>query len=201
MAQPNLHDTKAKVTTYQQEKIDATTPASEPQQEQEVASATPPAAPRSETEWNDLISHRIEEAMRNGAFDNLRNKGKPLANTRNPFVPEDRQMANDLLKNNGLAPQWINDRTALLQTLELFRAKFRATAEAYRQAWTNADTPIVRNSIRDQWAQQVESWQEEIRLLNQRINVINLQQPVASLEIFKMLLDEELKRVGMQRVL
>ncbi len=201
MAQPNLSDTKAKVTSYQEEKIDATTPpstpTSEPPQEQETASAVP----RSETEWNDLISHRIEEAMRNGAFDNLRNKGKPLPTTRNPFVPEDRQMANDLLKSNGLAPQWINDRTALLQTLEIFRTKFRATAEAYRQAWRNADTPIIRNSIRDQWTKQVENWQEEIRLLNQRINVINLQQPIASLEIFKLLIDEELKRVGMARVL
>lgn len=201
MAQPNLSETKAKVALYQEEKTDATVPAPAPQPEQEAAPATPPTAPRSETEWNDLISHRIEEAMRNGAFDNLRNKGKPLANTRNPFVPEDRQMANDLLKNNGLAPQWINDRTALLQTLEIFRTKFRTTAEAYRQAWGNAETPIVRNGIRDQWTKQVESWQEEIRLLNQRINVINLQQPVASLEIFKLLLDEELKRVGMQRVL
>ncbi len=197
MAQPKLSEAKVKVSTYQEDKSPAETPATDPQQEQEAATATP----RSEAEWNDLISHRIEEAMRNGAFDNLRNKGKPLPNTRNPFVPEDRQMANDLLKNNGLAPQWINDRTTLLQTLEIFRTKFRATAEAYRQAWSNASTPIVRNGIRDQWTKQVESWQEEIRLLNQRINVINLQQPVASLEIFKLLLDEELKRVGMQRIL
>ncbi len=165
------------------------------------AEERPTTAPRSEMEWDDLISHRIEEAMNNGAFDNLRNKGKPLPQTRNPFVPADRQMANDLLKNNGLAPQWINDRTALLHTIDTFRAKLRTTADAYRTAWTNAETPVVRNGLRDQWAKQLDSWQEEIRLLNQRINVINLQQPIARLEIFKLLLDEELKRVEMRRVL
>ena len=192
----NLKEAKTKVVTYQETKNHLANPAADAPEED-----APAASPRSETEWNDLISHRIEEAMRNGAFDNLRNKGKPLPNMRNPFVPEDRQMANDLLKNNGLAPQWINDRTALLHTVETFRTKFRTTAEFYRNAWTNADTPIGRNQIRDQWVHQLDTWQEEIRLLNQRINVVNLQQPIAHLEIFKLLLDEELKRVEMQRIL
>jgi len=189
------NETKAKISSYQQEK--AAADVSEAEQEQE----TRPTPPQSESEWNDLISHRIEEAMRNGAFDNLRNKGKPLPNTRNPFVPEDRQMANDLLKGNGLAPQWINDRTALLHMLENFRAKLRDTADAYRQHFSNADTPTSRNEIRDQWAHQLDRWQEEIRVLNRRIEATNLQQPVTNLEIFKLILDEELKRVGMARLL
>lgn len=154
--------------------------------------------PRSEMEWNDLISHRIDEAMRNGAFDNLRNKGKPLPQDYNPHVPEDRRMANDLLKNNGLAPQWIGDRTAILHVIETFRTKFRTVALRYHTAWHAESTDVVkRQELRKQWATQLENWQEEIRVLNRRIEVVNLQQPIARLEIFKLLLHEELKRVGM----
>ncbi|MEZ4677752.1 MAG: DUF1992 domain-containing protein [Caldilineaceae bacterium] len=189
-------DVKEKIAIYQSGKTKTAAPSLNDAKEE-----VPAVAPRSEMEWNDLISHRIEEAMRNGAFDNLRNKGKPLSTTRNPFVPEDRQMANDLLKNNGLAPQWIADRTAMLHAIEAFRTKFSTTAIAYHDALTNADNPIARNHIRDQWAIQLDTWQEEIRGLNQRINAINLQQPITRLEIFKLLLDEELKRAGLTRQL
>jgi len=161
----------------------------------------PPVSARSELEWNDLISNRIEEAMRNGAFDNLRNKGKPLPNLRNPYVPEDQQMANDLLKNNGLAPQWISDRTTLLHALELFRMRLQAVALAYREEREEATSPIVRNEIRDRWAEQIERWQDEMDALNKRINVVNLQQPIVRLEIFKLRLDDELKRANATRVL
>ena len=186
---------KAKVHQYQDGKEGPSSQADEATDEK------PRAVPRSELEWNDLISNRIEEAMRNGAFDNLRNKGKPLPNLRNPHVPADQQMANDLLKNNGLAPQWISDRTSMLHAIELFRVKLAAIALAYQAELADATTPILRNAVRDRWVLQVERWQEEIHTLNQRINVINLQQPIARLEIFKLRLDDELKRVEMNRVL
>lgn len=153
-------------------------------------------APRSELEWNDLISHRIEEAMRNGAFDNLRNKGKPLPQDYNPHVPEDRRMANDLLKNNGLAPQWIGDRTFTLQQIDQFRAKVHERAAGYQRAW-RAAPPEQKEQHQEAWTTQLAEWQEEVQRLNRRIESVNFQQPSNSLEIFKVLLPEELKRIGM----
>lgn len=35
--------------------------------------------------WNDLVGQRIEEAIRQGEFDNLRGHGKPLDLRRNPL--------------------------------------------------------------------------------------------------------------------
>lgn len=190
---------------------DDAAPATEPAEstkstmaEETPTEATPPTestvGTRSEMEWNDLISHRIDEAMRNGAFDNLRNKGKPLPQDYNPHVPEDRRMANDLLKNNGLAPQWIGDRAGVLHQIDAFRTKFHKTATGYQTAWhAHSSDVIVRQQLREQWERQLETWQEEIRLLNRRIEIVNLQQPIARLEIFKLLLPEELKRVGMEQ--
>lgn len=185
---------REKATTYKDAKLHEATADSEPS-----ATEAESPAPRSEMEWNDLISHRIDEAIRNGAFDNLRNAGKPLPAKYNPHVPADQQMANDLLANNGLAPFWITERSAMLRTIEDFRAKFAAIATTYRDVWQNATDVVVRQQTVEQWQQQLTTWQDEIRLLNQRIEVINLQQPIARLEVFKLILDEELQRVEMTR--
>ncbi|MEZ4860489.1 MAG: DUF1992 domain-containing protein [Caldilineaceae bacterium] len=161
--------------------------------------------PRTEQGWDDLISHRIEEAIRNGAFDNLRGKGKPLQLNINPFVPDDQQMANSLLQNNNLAPQWITDRTAILAAIETFRAKFQERAHGWQAAWRTvgqtAAEERIRQEMREEWSKQLATWQQEVSELNKRINNVNLQQPIARLEIFKVILDEELTRVGMSRSL
>ena len=39
-------------------------------------------------EWNDVMDELFEQAVRDGAFDNLPGKGKPLKFTRNPFNAE-----------------------------------------------------------------------------------------------------------------
>jgi hypothetical protein len=174
-------------------------PSSEAQDSETQSPA--PGAPRSEMAWNDLISHRIEEANRNGSFDNLRGKGKPLPIDRNPFVPADQQMANDLLKNNNLAPHWISERTAMLETIERFRVRFRSTARRFHEAWQSTTDDKARHLLNEHWQRQIEEWGEEIKALNRRITSINLQQPIARLEIFKILLDEELSRAGVKRTL
>ncbi|MFZ4656446.1 MAG: DnaJ family domain-containing protein [Caldilineaceae bacterium] len=157
--------------------------------------------PRSEAAWNDLISHRIDEAMRNGAFDNLRNKGKPLSIERNPYVPEGQQMANDLLKKNNLVPHWISERNAMLDAITRFRTQFQAVSQRFQTEWESSTDAKFREQLNTKWQRQVETWGQEIKDLNRRINTQNLQQPVARLEIFKLLLDDELMRAGMKRTL
>lgn len=126
-------------------------------------------------EWRDVVSQRIEEAMRDGQFDNLRNKGKPLKLERNPFVPQDMEMAYHILENNDLPPGWITERTTLLKDIDRFREKLRAKLSADR-------TKIS------------EPWREEIRALNKRIDNLNLIQPFAHLEIYKLVLEDEVQR-------
>jgi hypothetical protein len=194
---------KEKATEYRDQKeqsLSSSTDQNVEGQDSEQQNAPPPGA-RSEAAWNDLISHRIDEAIRNGAFDNLRGKGKPLAIDRNPFAREDQQMANDLLKKNNLAPHWISERTAMLDTIERFRLRFRATSERFQQAWQNAADEKKRSLLDESWQRQLDEWAVEIKELNRRITTVNLQQPIARLEIFKILLEEELTRAGMKRTL
>jgi hypothetical protein len=166
---------------------------------QQNSTELPPEAPRTRRtpeQWQDLISQRIEEAMRQGEFDNLRGKGKPLNASPDPHVPPDMQMANSLLKNNDLVPAWIADRNAMLAAIDRLRAKIQNVTAEFREAREAATTPERREHLARQWSAQVAAWRTEIVELNKRIEVQNLKQPVTFLEILKLRLEDELRRAG-----
>ena len=154
-----------------------------------------PAPKRTPQDWDTLVNKRIEEAMRSGAFDNLRNKGKPIDTSPDPHVPPDMQMANSLLKNNDLSPAWISDRGAMLAAIERFREKLRTIAADFAQARAEAATPQRGQQLDELWQSYVESWHAEIVELNKRILTQNLKQPVTFLEIIPLRLEDELKKV------
>jgi hypothetical protein len=138
---------------------------------------------RTPEQWRDLISHRIEEAMRDGAFDNLRNKGKPIDPRPDPLTPADMQMANTLLKNNELVPAWIADRRVLLTAIERFQAQMAAGAAAHRTARSAANAD-EQEALTQRWHDQLARWRAEAAALNRRIDAQNFRQP-AFLEILK----------------
>lgn len=152
-------------------------------------------------EWADLVSKRIEEAMRRGDFDNLTGRGKPMRVEREPFVPEEQQMAYKLLKNNDMAPNWIAERKEMLRSIENWRAEFQRVAGEAKSAWVAAATDARRVQVRERWERWVSRWEDEIIELNRRIGNFNLIQPVRHLEIFKLRLDYEMRKIGMARTL
>lgn len=94
---------------------------------------TSPEPVRPMDEWRDLASQRIDDAMRQGMFDNLSGRGKPINLRRAPFLPADQQMAVTLLRNNGLAPEWIAGRKDTLAAIDNLRADLRNTVDAMRR--------------------------------------------------------------------
>jgi DnaJ family protein C protein 28 len=152
-------------------------------------------------EWANLVTKRIEEAMRRGEFDNLAGRGKPIHLEKNPYVPEGQEMANAILKNNDVTPTWIADRKEMLRAIEAWRDEFQRVVSQASSAWVAAGTDKRRQQIRDRWASWLLRWEDELTELNRRIGTFNLVQPINHLEIFKLRLDDELKRVGMARTL
>ena len=155
-----------------------------------------PQPKRTPEQWRDLINQRIEEAMQQGEFDNLRGRGKPLNPMPDPHVPPDMQMASALLKNNDLAPAWITDRKAILDAIAHFRARLGTVVAEFRHEVEHAATPHRLDQVRRRWESQQESWRQQVVELNRRIETQNLQQPVTFLEIYKLRLEDELKRAG-----
>lgn len=152
-------------------------------------------------EWRDLVSKRIEEAMRRGDFDNLPGRGKPVDVSRQPFVPEDQLMAFKLLQNNDLTPDWIAERKEVLKGIEAFRAKLHGVAAQARVQWEASADDARRHDVAMTWLRWIARWEADIVEMNRRINTLNLRQPSIHLEVFKLRLDDELRRAGVGRKL
>ncbi len=143
--------------------------------------------------WNDIVGQRIEEAMRQGYFDNLAGHGKPLDLSKNPFVPDDMQMANKLMENNSLTPGWIGDRKSILQAIEAYKDELVVGHAAYTNARSEAATAEEAAAVEEMWQRQLEAWRDKLRILNRRIEAVHIIQPAQHLEIFKLVLERELE--------
>ena len=152
-------------------------------------------AERAMQQWSDAVGQRIEEAMRAGQFDNLRNKGKPLKLERNPFVPADMEMANHLLENNDLPPSWISARTEMLDAIAKFRARFRGEIANLQQPPQSDISEVEKSKIQMQKSRTENALRDELCALNKRIELVNLAQPIAHLEIYKLVWEDECQRV------
>ena len=53
------------------------------------------------------VDKQIQEAIDRGDFEDLPGKGKRQALEENPFVPRETRIVNQMLRDNGLAPRWI----------------------------------------------------------------------------------------------
>jgi len=83
-------------------------------------------------EWHFIAERKIREAIEEGAFDHLQGAGKPLDLTEDPFVPPSLRMANRLLKNNGLAPAWIEEAKEIEAESRRLQLRDAAHASDYR---------------------------------------------------------------------
>ena len=92
--------------------------------ERQIAAEVPPAKtrhPRGVDEWQDYVSQAIEEAMREGAFDNLPGKGKPLEVPEyDPYAGPEAESYR-ILKNAGFVPEWIELRAKITKEMESLR--------------------------------------------------------------------------------
>lgn len=180
------------------EKDDARSRASEYKQAlpSEVGSHAPKKNVKSLDQWATAASEAIEEAMKQGSFDNLSGKGKPLNLNKDPFAPAESALAFDILKNNDLMPGWMQQRNDLLRDIEKWRTGLRQTVAQANSAFQLARTPAEQESVANRWQAQHRAFQAQVDEFNRRIGTVNLQLPALSMEVFKLRLPEELQRAG-----
>ena len=65
-----------------------------------------------------LVEQRIKEAEKNGTFDNLQGKSKPLK-FEDRHIPEDLRLAHKILKNAGFLPPEVEIKKKISQTQQL----------------------------------------------------------------------------------
>lgn len=152
------------------------------------------ARPRGLKEWQDLVTEQLDEAAANGAFENLPGKGQPLRLNEHPNEPADMRMANKLLKDNNLTPTWIGDRKELLAEVETLRGEMQGQWDltcAGLEASGSDSEAFMRS-----WERSLQRWEGRIAELNRRIVSLNITLPIWRMELHRLRLDEELKRIG-----
>jgi hypothetical protein len=80
-----------------------------------------------------IAERKIREAIEEGAFDDLEGAGKPLDLSGNPFEDPSDRIAHRLLKNNGLAPTWIEEAKEIEAEFRSLRAEGEAGKDDLRE--------------------------------------------------------------------
>ncbi len=124
------------------------------------------------------IDEIIRQAMEEGAFENLRGKGKPLNLDENSFVDNEWKLAYHLLKQNGFAPDFVEKR----QAIEMQLAEARQTL---MRTWVWRTTALREGQDKDwiegEWGKAIAKFEERIAQINASIKNYNISIPLPSL--------------------
>ncbi len=131
-------------------------------------SGTPQRNRFNPSELERAVDKQIREAIERGDFDNLRGHGKPLDLRRDPNVPAEWEMAFNLLKNAGFAPDWIETRK------EIDREREQLFAPLNRFA---ANPPRQLGERQRQAARLVAQFRQGAAKVNRLIDLHNLKAP------------------------
>jgi hypothetical protein len=98
-----------------------------------------------------IADRKIQEAMDEGAFENLSGGGQPLPLDDDPFEDPSLRMAHRLLRNNGFAPAWIEDGKdieAAIARLRADRARGRISAAEFSREAVALNRRILDFNLR-----------------------------------------------------
>lgn len=129
------------------------------------------------------VTKQIQEAMERGDFKDLPGKGKPQQRDDNPYVPPAVRTVNQMLKDHGFAPRWIEvdkeiraeteNAEKLIENLKGRRKRLEARLRAQ---------PLKRDAIRSVFelerTRALEAYTVQLQQLNQKIQQWNLMVPL-----------------------
>ncbi len=130
---------------------------------------------------HSLIDEMIKEAMEQGKFENLPGRGKPLKLDEDAHVPIEQRLANKLLKDNDLAPDWIEEGKELREARENMIVRLRREVRRYHRALENAantsSPELTRQALHRSWDVQQNTLRDDVEKLNRRLLGYNLKVP------------------------
>ena len=144
--------------------------------------------------WEDWVEEKIRQAQEQGLFDDLKGKGKPLPNRRNPFLREDRQLAYDLLRDSGHTLPWIEEGKAIDARLHKARLVLQRRYQWYRRERERRPAHQLLG-LEEVWRQYRQEFEAEVEAINASIRIYNLKVPNLAFHKPIILLDEEYDRL------
>lgn len=131
-------------------------------------------------DWGSLVERKIQEAMQAGRFDSLPGQGRKLAWEDDTLVDRSWQVAYKLLKNAGLAPEWIEVAKEIRTDIEAARGRLDAARR---------DDPAEGA----RWSHGLGQFQDRIGEINRKIDGLNLKVPVPGLQMIRLEIDREIE--------
>lgn len=145
----------------------------------------PKRAPLNLSNLESAIDKQIREAMERGDFDNLRGAGKPLNLARDPNVPEDWELAFNLLKNAGFAPDWIETRKQVDAEQEKIFAPLKRFLT--HPPLNLKERARVQETL-------IEQFRKQANELNKLIDTYNLKAPTPQVHLRRIRVEYEIER-------
>lgn len=116
------------------------------------------------------IEEIIRQAMQDGKFDNLPGKGKPLQLDQDAHEDPEWRTAYHILKTSGFTLPWIESLREIETQLEQAHADL---ARSWNWCQEHPDKPYLDV----EWERAVETFRNQIGLINKRIREYNLEVP------------------------
>ena len=149
------------------------------------------------------VNEQLQEAMARGDFDDLPGKGKPLKLEDNPFIAPEVRMVNQMLKDNGVVPRWIEvdkeiraESEGVEKRLANIKERRKRLEALIRVQPLRHDD--IRRSFELERARALETYTSQLKTLNKKIQRWNLmiplqnkQQPLYNLDAAVTRFDEE----------
>lgn len=96
-----------------------------------------------------VAEKKIQEAIEEGKFDNLPGKGKPIVFTDDPMTPPHLRLANQILKNAGVLPDWVQvQKDVIAERQELMNLRARLLRENVARRDRLAELPPDHIAVR-----------------------------------------------------
>ena len=141
--------------------------------------------PRSPS-FEEAVENAIQRGLRDGAFDNLSGKGKPL---RWESAQDDEWwLANHMLRNGGYTPEWIDRSKSLRAQIEQARGLL-ANFETWHQARKSTASP---EDLRQALTVREKAFRDLVAQLNSAIDAYNITCPVVSARLRRINVDDEI---------
>jgi DnaJ family protein C protein 28 len=141
---------------------------------------------------NLSIEEIIRKAIKEGEFDNLPGKGKPLQIEQNPHQDPDWRAAHHILKSGGFTLPWLESLREIENNLQQERSRL-SRAWTWRQEYhgQKSQTEFVEN----EWLKASENFRKRITSINNQIRAYNLEVPSDRFQLPVVDADQEIERV------
>src|ERR1041385_678642 len=124
-----------------------------------------------------VAERKIQEAIEEGAFDDLPGKGRPLELDDDPFTPPHLRLANRILKNAGVLPDWMQLEKDIEAARRECSRMLQEMETAYPQRHAALDSPESMQKFALWHARMRSEYLRSIRQVNLEIAKLCLMAP------------------------